>query len=54
MRRKLKVLFAALLLLSPHALFATDGYFSTGFGIKQIGHGGAGIAFPLDGTCNKG
>jgi len=28
--------------------FATDGYFSTGFGIKQLGQGGAGVAFPQD------
>lgn len=28
--------------------FATDGYFSTGYGIKQLGQGGAGVAFPQD------
>jgi long-chain fatty acid transport protein len=48
MCRKLVVTFLVFLLLSPYALLATDGYVSTGFGIKQLGHGGAGIAFPLD------
>jgi long-chain fatty acid transport protein len=28
--------------------FATDGYFSTGCGLKQQGQGGAGVAFPQD------
>jgi len=28
--------------------FPTDGYFSTGYGIKQLGQGGAGVAFPQD------
>ena len=36
----------ALLLATP--LSATDGYFSTGYGLIQQGHGGAGIAFPQD------
>jgi long-chain fatty acid transport protein len=46
---KMRLLAAVLLLGSP--AFATDGYFSTGFGIKQQGHGGAGIAFPQDGLA---
>lgn len=28
--------------------FGTDGYFSTGCGMKQLGQGGAGVAFPQD------
>jgi len=40
-------LLALALLLSLRA-FATDGYFSTGYGVKQQGQGGAGIAFPQD------
>jgi long-chain fatty acid transport protein len=37
------------MLLFPAALLpATDGYFSTGFGIRQQGRGGAGIASPED------
>jgi long-chain fatty acid transport protein len=48
MRRKLPAILVAFLLFLPHTILATDGYFSTGFGIKQVGHGGAGIAFPLD------
>jgi len=38
---------ASLLLLVP-AAFATDGYFVTGYGVKQQGHGGAGVAQPED------
>jgi long-chain fatty acid transport protein len=34
--------------LSAHTLFATDGYFVTGFGAKQQGKGGAGVAAPAD------
>jgi hypothetical protein len=43
----LKGLLAFTLLLAIPAS-ATDGYFSTGYGIKQQGQGGAGIAFPED------
>lgn len=43
---------AALLLLSSllfvDASFATDGYFITGYGAKQQGQGGAGVALPVD------
>jgi long-chain fatty acid transport protein len=38
----------ALTVLLATSLFATDGYFSTGYGLKQQGQGGAGIAFPED------
>jgi long-chain fatty acid transport protein len=42
----------ALLLISSflfvESSFATDGYFLTGYGAKQQGLGGAGVAFPLD------
>ena len=40
------VLFV-LLLLANHA-FATDGYFSTGYGVRQQGKGGVGVALPGD------
>jgi long-chain fatty acid transport protein len=36
----------AMLVATP--VFATDGYFSTGYGIIQQGQGGAGIALPQD------
>ncbi|MEJ1958447.1 MAG: hypothetical protein WDM70_02470 [Nitrosomonadales bacterium] len=32
-------------------VFATDGYFSHGFGIKSEGIGGVGIALPQDGLA---
>ncbi len=35
-----------LLLVVP--VYATDGYFTTGCGVKQLGQGGAGVAFPQD------
>jgi len=38
----------ALILFLALPAFATDGYFSTGYGVKQQGQGGAGIAFPQD------
>ncbi len=41
-----QVLALTLILAIP--VFATDGYFSTGFGVKQQGQGGAGIAFSQD------
>src|SRR6202451_3005382 len=40
-------LLAFILLLAVSAS-ATDGYFETGYGIKQQGQGGAGIALPED------
>jgi long-chain fatty acid transport protein len=42
-----KRLLAFTLFLSIPA-FATDGYFSTGYGVKQQGQGGAGVALPQD------
>ena len=38
----------ALLLILTTPLSATDGYFSTGYGLIQQGQGGAGIALPQD------
>jgi long-chain fatty acid transport protein len=46
MNRVLLVLVASLLIVD--SAFATDGYFLTGYGTKQQGHGGAGIARPGD------
>jgi long-chain fatty acid transport protein len=43
----LKRLLALTLLFAVPA-FATDGYFASGYGIKQQGQGGAGLAFPQD------
>jgi long-chain fatty acid transport protein len=47
MSLNLKSLLAFILLFTI-SVSATDGYFSTGYGIKQQGQGGAGIAFPQD------
>jgi long-chain fatty acid transport protein len=44
-RKRLVVTFT-LLLATP--AFATDGYFSTGYGVIQQGQGGAGVALPQD------
>lgn len=44
--RAFRLLALTLLLALP--AFATDGYFSSGFGVKQQGQGGAGVAFPQD------
>jgi long-chain fatty acid transport protein len=44
--RVLAVLSTALLLVNSS--FATDGYFLTGYGAKQQGRGGAGVALPGD------
>ena len=41
-----RLLASTLLLATP--MLATDGYFATGYGIKQQGQGGAGVAFPQD------
>lgn len=43
-------LLALIVLLSVRAL-ATDGYFSIGYGVKQLGQGGAGVALPQDGLA---
>ena len=36
------------LLFVANSSFATDGYFETGYGVKQQGQGGAGVALPAD------
>jgi long-chain fatty acid transport protein len=41
-----RLLVLGVLLIAP--AFATDGYFTIGYGIKQQGQGGAGVAFPQD------
>jgi len=41
--------FALLLSLTvTNLVWATDGYFSSSYGVKQMGQGGAGVAFPTD------
>ena len=45
---KLTSILALLTLLLGGTAFATDGYFSIGCGTKQVGQGGAGVAFPED------
>jgi long-chain fatty acid transport protein len=45
-KRVMPVVFAFLLI--ANSSFATDGYFLTGFGTKQQGQGGAGVAKPGD------
>ena len=45
-RRLFPVVLAFLFIVNSS--FATDGYFLTGYGTKQQGHGGAGIARPGD------
>jgi long-chain fatty acid transport protein len=39
---------AFLALIASHQAFATDGYFSQGYGVKSQGMGGVGIALPQD------
>jgi long-chain fatty acid transport protein len=46
--RKSRLLVLVLVVVVTLPGFATDGYFSTGYGVKQQGQGGAGIAFPQD------
>lgn len=43
-----KKLIPFLVLLSTQQAFATDGYFSQGYGVKSQGMGGVGIALPQD------
>ena len=45
--RRLLVLLAASL-VTVDSSFATDGYFLTGYGAKQLGRGGTGVALPGD------
>jgi long-chain fatty acid transport protein len=42
----LPIVIASLLIVNP--AYATDGYFLTGYGTKQQGQGGAGVAKPAD------
>jgi hypothetical protein len=37
-----------LILILAAPAFATDGCLSTGYGIKRLGQGGTGVAFPQD------
>jgi long-chain fatty acid transport protein len=48
MRIDLRIRLLVLTLFIALPSFATDGYFSIGYGVKQVGQGGAGIAFPQD------
>jgi long-chain fatty acid transport protein len=48
MRTELARLLLPLALLAATPLFATDGYFSIGYGLVQVGQGGAGVALPQD------
>ena len=46
---KLALTFAVGLAVStPASVFATNGYFSHGFSIKEKGLAGAGVAYPQD------
>jgi len=45
-KRSLLSVTLTIILAAP--LMATDGYFQTGFGVKQQGQGGAGVALPQD------
>jgi long-chain fatty acid transport protein len=46
LRRSLLSIAFTLILTAPAV--ATDGYFASGFGVKQQGQGGAGVALPQD------
>ena len=46
LNRVLVAMLASLLLVN--SAFATDGYFLTGYGAKQQGRGGTGVALPGD------
>jgi len=46
LRSVLPIVIASLLIVN--SAFATDGYFLTGYGTKQQGQGGAGVAKPGD------
>ena len=49
--RKPKTTFIAAALFLPGLAFATNGYFSHGFGVKSQGIAGIGIALPQDGLA---
>jgi long-chain fatty acid transport protein len=40
--------YCLLILILAAPAFATDGCLSTGYGIKRLGQGGTGVAFPQD------
>jgi len=46
LRRSLLSIAFTLIVTAP--VMATDGYFSSGFGVKEQGQGGAGVALPQD------
>ncbi len=46
--RTILALAVAAGLAAPTAAFATNGYFKLGYGTKQAGMGGAGVAYPQD------
>jgi long-chain fatty acid transport protein len=46
--RTILALAVAAGLAAPTAAFATNGYFGLGYGTKQFGMGGAGVAYPQD------
>lgn len=43
-----KIILTGLICIIPGSAFATNGYFSPGFGIKANGMGGVGVALPQD------
>jgi len=45
---KLAAFALALSVTLTNLVWATDGYFSSGYGVKQMGQGGAGVALPAD------
>ena len=45
--RKVSLVFALLLVFAVQSAFATNGYFSHGYGTQSKGMAGAGIALPL-------
>jgi len=47
-RFKLATFALVLSLTMTNLLWATDGYFSSSYGVKQMAQGGAGVAFPAD------
>ncbi|MEZ5661146.1 MAG: outer membrane protein transport protein [Burkholderiaceae bacterium] len=48
---KLRAIAVAIACLSPAVAFATNGYFSHGYGMKAKGMAGVGIALPVDGLA---
>ena len=50
-RHSLVALTVAATLAGPGAVYATNGYFLHGYGVKSSGMGGVGVAFPQDATA---